>query len=189
MPTTGHGIVYPTSAGNVNLWEHIQNLADSVETALVAENAKTLYAIKGSNESLASNTTLQDDDELFLTLPVGIWHVEVIIGYTGSTAGDIKVAWTWSGTNVATAARVSIGPAVLTADVADTNVKVSGFYGIATAGAFGADPGGAANFIREDMVFNVTGSGVLQLQWAQNSSSVTNTTVQAGSRIFATRVD
>lgn len=34
MPTTTHGLVYPNSAGNPNVWEHLQNLADSIETAL-----------------------------------------------------------------------------------------------------------------------------------------------------------
>lgn len=34
IPTTGHGLVYPTSAGNTNLWEHLQNLAESVEAAM-----------------------------------------------------------------------------------------------------------------------------------------------------------
>lgn len=34
VPTTGHGFVYPTSGDNTQIWTHIQNLAESVETAL-----------------------------------------------------------------------------------------------------------------------------------------------------------
>lgn len=34
MPTTDHGLVYPDSSGSTNLWEHFQQLANSVETAL-----------------------------------------------------------------------------------------------------------------------------------------------------------
>lgn len=34
IPTTSHGLVYPDSTGNVNLWEHFQSLAVSADTAV-----------------------------------------------------------------------------------------------------------------------------------------------------------
>lgn len=36
MPSTGHGIIYPDSSGNTQIWTHLQNLADSTEAALDA---------------------------------------------------------------------------------------------------------------------------------------------------------
>lgn len=43
MPTTGHGLVYPDSSGNTQIWTHVQNLADSVETALDAYETWTSW--------------------------------------------------------------------------------------------------------------------------------------------------
>lgn len=34
MPTTAKGLVYPDSTGDVELWDHLQNLADSADTAI-----------------------------------------------------------------------------------------------------------------------------------------------------------
>lgn len=34
MPTTAKGLVYPSSGDHTRIWEHLQNLATSIETAL-----------------------------------------------------------------------------------------------------------------------------------------------------------
>lgn len=39
MPTTDHGLIYPDEDGNLNIWEHVQNLATSAEAALAALEA------------------------------------------------------------------------------------------------------------------------------------------------------
>lgn len=43
MATTDHGLVYPNSSGNVQMWTHLQNLAESVEAAFDAYETFTSW--------------------------------------------------------------------------------------------------------------------------------------------------
>ena len=61
MPNTSiHGIYYPDSSGTVNLWEHHQAQAESVETALEAsyESSFTTYTPVLTNFGTATFSTI-----------------------------------------------------------------------------------------------------------------------------------
>lgn len=190
MPDTSRGYTYPASTGSTRLWEWFQELAEDIDVDVAAVEAavaaRFIYVYKASAETVTSSTTLQDDDELFVTLPVGVWQITVILSVQGAAAGDFKMSYTFTGGTTGTPGRIVLGPAAATTDSTATTVRATQ-NGTGTAIAYGVDAA-LASAIREEMLYQVASEGVLTVQWAQNASSGTATTVNAGSRIVAIRV-
>ena len=142
----------------------------------------TYYAIKAGDESVTSSVTFQNDDDLFADLSVGIWRVELDVGVTGATAGDVKTQWTTSGT-ITCLQRVVIGPS---SGMTDANTGAAGRiqagFGFGTQPAYGTD-GSQQSYISERLIVDCDVVGRLQFQWAQNASSGTATIVKTGSSL------
>lgn len=143
------------------------------------------FVKKAATETVTSSTTIQNDDHFVWTLNPGTYRVEAFLHASGATAGDIKTAWSFSGTVVNTG-RSCFGPQVGTADVSASTVRSSG-HGIATEINYGLDAA-LATVIHEDLYLEVTVAGTLRLQWAQNGSSGTGTSLSAASRVIITRL-
>lgn len=135
------------------------------------------WAIKPGATSRASTTTLTDDPDLAIALPrAGTWIFEVWLNYTGGTLGssDLKVRPAFTGTS--------------TFDVFGINaINTTATSQVTQAGGTMAGPGVAAgtnggNFLNMDLKGTVvtTTTGTLSLQWAQNTSSGTSTTLRQG---------
>lgn len=153
-----------------------------------ASDTEVLWALKAADESVASSTTLQNDDTLLVTLEANATYEFVAhVGYVGNTTGDIKLAFTfpsgascyWSGKG---------GPA------SDDTFGSSGSTRHSVS--FGDASGTSLSFAGSTTVLSVhilgvvttaSTAGTLQLQWAQNTSNATNTTVKAGSFLRAVR--
>jgi hypothetical protein len=154
---------------------------DSLSAAWVADKQ---CVKKTANQSVTSSATLVADTDLKVTLTPGQYRVEVFLHYTGATAGDIAIAWAFSGTN-SSVVRTALGPGVAaTAGDAATSMRSSG-NALATRLNYGAEA--ASSGIREDILITVTGAGVLQMSWAQDVASTTATVVSAASRLYVTR--
>lgn len=147
-------------------------LRASVLAALMAERMP-ITARKTSNETIISNSTLQNDDELFVPVEASCeYHMELRISYTSGTTPDLKLGWTyptgttirWSGVDSDTAGSIRI-----TGNLLETSVP-------AICGS-GADLQAAYT----GMVVVGVNAGTLQLQWAQNTLTASNSTVYAGS--------
>ncbi len=147
-------------------------------TADLASSLLPDYVIKSANETVTSSTTLQDDNELVTpTLAVGTHYVQLCLIVTSVVA--IKLVWTNTGT-MSNNRRVS-GPGgaeTTAADDATTQWACSGF---ATPVDYGFREGTAQYHIEEFATVNVTVAGAITLQWAQNVSNATPTTVLATS--------
>lgn len=137
-----------------------------------------LRAKKTVDENLASSTTLQNDDALFLSTmdPNGIYE---ILGYL-----LIKAS---SGTNGAMKTSFSL-PAG--ADASNWIFELqAASRGPAASGVVGGITLATTNSIltfRGELVMGGT-AGTLQLQWAQNSSNAATSTVSAGSFLLLRR--
>lgn len=148
------------------------------------------YVYPASTESVNSSgtgTTLQDDDELLVTVAANtIYAVEAYLFFTSaSDTPDVKVRWTFP-----TAATLTMSIAALSTDVTDE--AFSGRTGEASpsttlAGGVSAATG-AGPFHMIGMLRTGANAGTLQLQWAQNSSSATNLTRTIDSFIRYTRL-
>lgn len=140
-----------------------------------------IYVEKTASESVSSattGTTLQNDDELFYELDTGTWLIESWLSVTGASGGDIKTAGIFTGT-ISTGIKHCLGPQVGTTDATNTAMRCS-VHNYNTATSYGTD-GTVTTSIRETYRLYVTAAGVFTQQWAQQTSSATNTTVNAAS--------
>lgn len=157
-----------------------------------------VFARKTADETVTSSTTLQDDDHLTMALGVGTYVVQAMYHVSGAAAGDVKVAWAFSGTATASY-RGGQGPGVSTTDAtaaaaAATTVGVvrAAAAGGTTAAITSSVPYGVDgtnwSHIQELGLMVVTVAGTLKVQWAQNTSNATGTIMRTGSWLWAHRV-
>lgn len=147
---------------------------------------QVLRAVKTVNESLASSTTLQDDDELTITCAANATYM--LTGYVkyaqnlsiGATAG-IKAGFALPAGG--TLEWTSHGTATLTSAV-DYDTVVTTGTGTRSMAANGA---GTMTFAPSGNLITTT-AGILVLRWAQVSSSATTVNVFSGSWIRLERV-
>jgi hypothetical protein len=136
-----------------------------------------IYVRKTADESVASSTTIQDDNHLFATvMPNVSYQVDMFVIYEGATTGDMTVGF--SGPSGATFDWVPGG-----ANNANATIQVDRGT-ISTTKVVGAAGTGAANHtvapIRGLLIVGSTG-GTFTFRWAQGTSDVTATTVLTGS--------
>lgn len=146
-----------------------------------AGDLETLWARKTADESVTSSTTLQNDDTLVLQgVADAVYEIEGALFYVGNTTGDIKVAFTFPSGNLywfgkggseADGGFGGVGASRHSASYNDASGTSTAFTGSTT---------NLALLLKGVWVVGVSG-GALQLQWAQNTSNATATTVKAGS--------
>lgn len=159
----------------VQLAGELVNAADIIDTKIV---------FKPATESITSNATLQNDDDLFVALAAGtIYRVEAFVAYTSTVVG-LVAAWTYSGT-LNNSTRQCNGPNTTDTNVASTSPAFQN-RAIGTAHTYGPVTG--SGFFREDLYLDVQTAGTLQLQWRQNASNAAATQVLTGARLYITQM-
>jgi hypothetical protein len=144
-------------------------------------------AVKASATGRASTTTLANDSDLTLQLSNG-GHYAIdcllrVVGNGASGAGGFKRAFTFSGTihadglNTAGQAHVNASGSHLA--MADGTAAVS--YATITSS-------GVGDYERITGYLHASTSGILRLQWAQNSSNAATTNLMAGSYMRVRRL-
>ncbi len=168
-------------------------LAQDAATKAYVDAWKPIYAERTTDKSLTSNATIQDDGQLFLSIPAATkWIINVNLLYAALTTGDIKVGYTFpaSGWQVGVWAG-GPGPAVAGYDsttqwhahARDTATPTN----TVEAGGVGASQG--TWFMNVLRVNNTSASaGNLVLQWAQRLSAATATIVYTDSHMIGWRV-
>jgi hypothetical protein len=155
-------------------------------TSLEASVNGVLRLIKTVDESVTSSTTLQDDDELKFSIAAGeTWQFEVFAFWgAASTSPDIKVALNGPGTPTLLRAQIQHYNGQGDAPYSGTVVTS---YGVAESIDISSGPPNTL-FVIKGTVVNGATAGTLVVQWAQRASSVTATTVKAGSYLVAHRI-
>lgn len=133
-----------------------------------------------------SSTVLQNDNTLLTALPTaGTFGFRCALLYDTSTTADFKIAFTW--------------PAGATAEWGMIGVATTGAAGVGDGTFLGTNVSGTAIAVGGAGVGNVQlaivegditmggTAGNLQLQFAQNTSDATNSTMRARSRMQAWR--
>lgn len=148
--------------------------------------------LKTAAEALPSSTTMQNDNHLLASLAANaLYKLTARLAVTGSASGDFKMAWTLP-TGATAPARFCRGPSVsTTGSTADSTLTrlsmlANGHSVQVNYGVFNtSDP----TFVEEILYIDTAATaGTAQLQWAQNVSSATATTVEAGSFIECRRI-
>lgn len=168
------------------------------EIAKASQYPRTRCLFKAANETVTSSTTVQHDDDLAWTFTAtGLYRIEFVIVAYGDT-GDLKTAWS-CGSGVA-GTKYADGPADATAAgtapgfTSRTNTAVRrSTHGFATTCAYQLQAPSLGTWVREwslVTISDVSGvNGVVQLQWAQNTSSGTATTVTNESHVLVTEIE
>lgn len=157
------------AAGEKILADHINRLAP-------------IFTRKTADETIISSAALQNDDVLLASVEANAtyeFRLRVVIN--SGTTPDFKMGWTFptgltmaydllEGETLGTAANVVQGPYIQT-DVPPVSTS-----------------GSDQPWIAEGLVIVSSTAGTLQWQWAQNTSTASNTIVRAGSYLRLTRV-
>lgn len=148
-----------------------------------------LYIAKSLDESVTSSTALQNDDVLALAVVANATYHGMLVAATvgGNAAGDIKFGWTFP--TGATLHFPAVGPhnGIASGSQADGEWigRLSATSGTTTV------PHGASTDVLTSIIylhlFTGANAGTLQLQWAQQSSSGTASTLKAGSYMWLRR--
>lgn len=135
-----------------------------------------LAVIKGADQSLASSTTLQNDNALFVPVVANASYLMIcMLDYEGAAIGTGDIKWVWT------------GPAGFTLRYTGLYLPTSGtvhtgaIAGATTVVAATTGTGNLAGATMVGSIFTGNAAGTLQLQWAQNSPSATATIVHAQS--------
>lgn len=160
-------------------------------TAAVLQEMIPDKIVKAAATDRTSTTTLADDPELQgLALAAGTYEIHVMIfAASASATPDIKTTWEFTGTWT-TPVRALDGPGTTATGgaTANTDWRADGQAANSSA-AYSLAATSDYSVIHEeahDVV--VTVAGDFSLQWAQQTSDGTATSVKAGSYISARRV-
>lgn len=141
---------------------------------------KVVY--KTATTTRTSTATATDDPDLSgITLAIGTYAVTGWFMFTGGTTPDIKIQWAFTGSFTAYN-RMTLGPATATTDVNNASLRIGG-TSITGGYAYGEIAATTLTNARESFILDVTASGDLSVQWAQNTSDGTGTQLAAGSYV------
>lgn len=160
-------------------WTAIPGVAKfraAVLSALVTE-IRPVSATKTNDETIISNATLQNDDELFVALAAStIYDFRLDLFYNSGATPDLKIGWTFpTGTTMRYALHGYFGAVVQSFYLIQTDMGILD----GTAGNFAATA--------EGTVITSTTAGTLQFQWSQNTLTASNSTVLTGSSLVLRR--
>lgn len=156
----------------------LQALVDAIQ-------ARTpIWVTKTVDESVSSSITVQDDNELRVTLPPnGRWRVDLDARVSGATAGDLRSAWTDpADLTLLTRFVWGLGSNETAADDQVVRFQTPTFI------TSQVGTGTTAGSPYRETLFVTTGASAadLRFQWAQVTSNATATNVLAGSSIVVT---
>jgi hypothetical protein len=143
--------------------------AGDLPTAAQLEDLRPRYARSTVDESVNNTSTLQNDDELFLTVAASsVYELTGVIHINSGSTPDFKIGWTFpTGLTMryTVLAFDSTGALFATTRYAETDTP-------AMAGAGVADE----FIITGGLVITAGTAGTLQMQFAQNTPTVGNST-------------
>lgn len=144
-----------------------------------------IFARKASNESVSSSTTLQDDNDLFFSCEANtIYHVTLGLFVSAQTANDCKIDFSLP---ASASFNYTISTQTTTATGYSDDQIFPGTAG--TASGIGGIGGAGNAAVHIEGIFITAGTaGQFKLQWAQNVSGASGTTMIANSWLLAERV-
>lgn len=156
MPTTASGIIYPDSSGHNRLWEHLESLATSADTAI---GASSRFVAEDERQTSSGTVTTTETVVQFVTFTSTSTTARYRITATQSTQSsvaddNVQVRLRWAVGSSVTSAGTQILSALPNADKAGrgntlTMVKsfVPGVAGTITVGVTIVRATGTGNII------------------------------------------
>lgn len=143
-------------------------------------------ATKSAVEAVTNSITMQNDDELFVSVEANAtYSVDLHLYYDAATAGDITIGW--SGPTGAAMTWGMIGAHVNeTSSTTVTNVTM-GVFTIAQTNDLGGGASTGTYAVVHGTLTTAGTAGTLNFRWAQRALSATATNVRAGSQLIVKR--
>jgi len=165
---------------------HAPTAAEFAQILAAISQAHGTWLWKTSDQTITSSTTLTNDNDLATALAASKTYIFIARLFVfGAAAGDIKVAFTFPASTTFNAfgglGIITGSTTVSTSADLEAHAYPSTGTSPTSSLAFGVpDTNGVMIDVSGQLVTSST-TGNLQLQWAQNASSGTGTTVKAGS--------
>lgn len=146
--------------------------------SLITE-VRGVYARKTADETVNNSTTLQNDDHLLVSVAANaVYDFKLILHYNSGTTPDLKVGWSVpSGTTMVWGGYIADTTGAVTSVAALTQTSVQ---------AIGGSGSNIYQFFSGVVVTSTT-AGTLQLQWAQNTLTASDSKILAGSELTLIR--
>jgi hypothetical protein len=168
-------------------WVTDELVTAAIMNTHVRDNFNSLLHLqirKPADESVASSTTLQNDDDLQLTLASnGVYQVYIVMILTGGAgAANSKVAFTFP-----SGCQIYLGKNYY--DVGGVNKPMRWNTSTSPSGSNDIIVGAVGELVPiHGVVINGSTAGTLILQWAQNTSNATATVMKANSTLWAAKI-
>jgi hypothetical protein len=157
-----------------------QVLAGARITASIIQGVAPLAAYKATTQSVTSSTTLVNDSNLFLSMAANsVYVVQADLLFGGGSAGNIKYTFT-------VPSGASGGFGIIQYSTGGTFQAFTSSAWTNTNTAQASSPAQPAWL--SGLLITSTVPGSLQLQWAQNASNATATTMGAYSYLTAWQI-
>jgi hypothetical protein len=172
--------VSPTVTTTYTLTASNQGYATSTASVTVTVNAAPTAVRKSSSQSVTSSTALQNDNQLSLQLFAGKTYLVdgLIIASSTNATPDIKVAFTEPTSSTMTIGYVAAAGSSSSGGVLQTS---------GTGGHVALPANNPTPIVIHGTVVAGT-NGILQLQWAQNTSNAATVQVVKGSYLKVTEI-
>ena len=164
----------------------------SIDMILLHGQDFKTFVYKTTNETVTNDTTMQNDDELVVTLPQnGIFEVNLnAIANATSTNPDIQCDWATTGDiTLMDNGRFCISHNTDVADADDSDsIKLKVETSLSTDISYGMD-GSNYTYIKEKLILQTgNNGGTLQFRWTQKTASAFSTAVKPGSYMYIVRL-
>lgn len=161
----------------------------ATDIQLNGQTILSLQAIKAATTGRNTTTTLADDPDLTIAIPVaGTYEIRMLLLMTGATAAaqGFKYQLVYTGT-AGTIGYYTIGSIN---GAASTPLAAAGAFNVATHATVLVDSGAGATTDFDHVVgtFVATTTGTLKLQWAQSTSTGNNSNLKANSLLMVRKV-
>jgi hypothetical protein len=169
-------------------WTAGEFVTESIADTHIRDQLKATWHLisrKTADESLTSNTTFQDDNDLLVTVAANeIWRCHWDFVVDAAAAGDMKIQWTFpSGTLHHSSLQYL--------NASDASVSAFSLSTASPSGSTtlaGISAGSPRLWQFETLFLNGGSAGTLTLQWAQNTSSGTATIMKAHSAVYGMKL-
>jgi hypothetical protein len=166
----------------------LQNITDKLYELDQYLSSNITYIKKASDETVNNSASVQDDNDFNITLDANcIYEIEVNAGVITEATADFKSVWT-KGAGVTVHKRTvrSSGWSSATDNLNDTFANASTTYNAEIVSGCAT---GSAYVLNEKLLLETGASGnTLTFRWSQNSATVYNTKIEAGSWLIAKKL-
>jgi hypothetical protein len=153
-------------------------------TADEIQQVAPLAVIKGSDESVTSSTTLQNDNELFVSVDANASYIfACYLNYEGGTTGSGDLKWLW-----ALPAGATMRYAAPHINASSTTILDTTYTEAITVISRTNTAGTLLGVTMEGVLVTSSTAGTMQLTWAENTSDSTPTIIHAGSSLALWRI-